>query len=218
MNKRVQNKGSALTRTKILDAANQHFADFGYGGAKIRDIAASAQVNIAAVNYHFESKKALYFENYQRSFRLIEEEAAKIAGKAKSTSDFVVKLFRFFLKNDLMVVSTFKILISDPGPEFLKECLKQNPRDYSLMAGPPGAKHLANIIIAETGRKFTDKSLLWASRVLFGCIVQWTLVSTSKHLQRTALSKKQTGETIFKKDLELLCESVLATLDRELKN
>lgn len=50
------------TRTDILDAALPIFARLGYRGATVRDICAAADVNIAAINYHFGGKQALYNE------------------------------------------------------------------------------------------------------------------------------------------------------------
>lgn len=47
------------TKNKILDAAEQLFADKGFNGTSLREITSLAEVNLAAVNYHFGSKKEL---------------------------------------------------------------------------------------------------------------------------------------------------------------
>jgi AcrR family transcriptional regulator len=47
------------TKTKILDAAEVLFADKGFNGTSLREITGQAEVNLAAVNYHFGSKKEL---------------------------------------------------------------------------------------------------------------------------------------------------------------
>jgi AcrR family transcriptional regulator len=47
------------TKDKILDAAEQFFADKGFNGTSLREITGQAEVNLAAVNYHFGSKKEL---------------------------------------------------------------------------------------------------------------------------------------------------------------
>jgi len=47
------------TKNKILDAAEQLFADKGFNGTSLREITGAASVNLAAVNYHFGSKKEL---------------------------------------------------------------------------------------------------------------------------------------------------------------
>jgi len=47
------------TKDKILDAAELFFADKGFNGTSLREITSKAEVNLAAVNYHFGSKKEL---------------------------------------------------------------------------------------------------------------------------------------------------------------
>ncbi len=47
------------TKTKILNAAELLFADKGFNGTSLREITSQAEVNLAAVNYHFGSKKEL---------------------------------------------------------------------------------------------------------------------------------------------------------------
>ena len=47
------------TKQKILDAAECLFARDGYHTTSLRSITAEADVNLAAVNYHFGSKEAL---------------------------------------------------------------------------------------------------------------------------------------------------------------
>ncbi len=48
------------TKTRILDAAEQIFSRDGFDAASLRTITATAQVNLAAVNYHFHSKETLF--------------------------------------------------------------------------------------------------------------------------------------------------------------
>lgn len=45
------------TKNKILDAADVLFADKGFNGTSLREITSQANVNLAAVNYHFGYKK-----------------------------------------------------------------------------------------------------------------------------------------------------------------
>src|SRR6516162_5155634 len=64
---------SELTRERILKAAVRLFADRGYEATSIRTIAARANVNQAAINYHFKSKDGLYREVLRGALRALTE-------------------------------------------------------------------------------------------------------------------------------------------------
>jgi AcrR family transcriptional regulator len=51
---------TAHTRQRILDTALLLFSQGGYDKVSVRDIAQAAQVNVAAVSYHFGGKPGLY--------------------------------------------------------------------------------------------------------------------------------------------------------------
>lgn len=57
------------TRDRILDAAESLFADRGFEGAAMRDIAAGAKLNPASLYNHFTSKQALFEAVLERGLR-----------------------------------------------------------------------------------------------------------------------------------------------------
>ncbi len=57
------------TELKIKNAARKVFLEQGYEGAKIRQIADEAGVNLAMVNYYFRSKDLLFKSIYLDTFR-----------------------------------------------------------------------------------------------------------------------------------------------------
>lgn len=81
---------SDQTRTAILAAAERLYADRGFGDVTLRDIVAEANVNLAAVNYHFGSKDELIAELFvTRSLalnreRLRELRAAEERGSSRA--------------------------------------------------------------------------------------------------------------------------------------
>jgi len=60
------------TKENILDVAERLFAENGFAGTSIRAIVEAAEVNIAAINYHFKSKEGLFIEVIKRRFVEIE--------------------------------------------------------------------------------------------------------------------------------------------------
>jgi len=58
------------TQRRILNAAGAAFAKRGFKAATVREIARSAGVNLASINYHFGVKWRLYVETIKHAHRL----------------------------------------------------------------------------------------------------------------------------------------------------
>ena len=56
----IQTDLPGSTRNRLLAAARQVFSEHGFQGATVREICRRAEVNLAAVNYHFSGKEALF--------------------------------------------------------------------------------------------------------------------------------------------------------------
>jgi AcrR family transcriptional regulator len=54
------------TRERTLRTAERLFAERGFNGVSMRELAAAASVNVASIAYHFESKEGLLSEVYRR--------------------------------------------------------------------------------------------------------------------------------------------------------
>ena len=65
---RANRKDGVETRERLLDTACTVFAAKGYQDASIAEICDRAGANVAAVNYHFGSKDALYAEVWRQTF------------------------------------------------------------------------------------------------------------------------------------------------------
>ncbi|SYZ72098.1 putative Transcriptional regulator, TetR family [Candidatus Zixiibacteriota bacterium] len=61
------------TAAKIMAAARDEFAHYGFDGARVDRIAARAKVNKAMIYYHYRSKKKLYHAVIQNHLRRIRE-------------------------------------------------------------------------------------------------------------------------------------------------
>ncbi|MEE8398006.1 MAG: CerR family C-terminal domain-containing protein [Desulfobacterales bacterium] len=58
-------ENDGVAKDRILDAAEELFAQNGYAAVSVRQITAAARCNLAAVNYHFGNKKNLYLEVFR---------------------------------------------------------------------------------------------------------------------------------------------------------
>ena len=76
------------TKQRILGAAEALFARHGFAGASLRQVTAAANVNLAAVNYHFGSKENLINEVFRRRLDDLNTERLKALADAQLKPDF----------------------------------------------------------------------------------------------------------------------------------
>jgi AcrR family transcriptional regulator len=81
------------TRARIIKAAARIFAEHGYEGASIRSIVARADVNGAAINYHFGSKEGLYRAVLKLALHSLQADAAAAPVKANLSRDAALRAF-----------------------------------------------------------------------------------------------------------------------------
>jgi AcrR family transcriptional regulator len=74
------------TSERVLDAAERLFARHGFRATSLREITETAEVNIAAVNYHFRSKDALLRAVYERSFLPLNERRLALLSAAETAT------------------------------------------------------------------------------------------------------------------------------------
>jgi AcrR family transcriptional regulator len=92
------------TKTRILDAAEKLFGSKGFESTSLRDITTEADVNLAAVNYHFQSKDSLVDAIVARRIEPVNaarlrmlEEAGPNASVEQILSAFLAPVFRMQL-------------------------------------------------------------------------------------------------------------------------
>lgn len=90
-------KNPTSTKERILAAAEALFAQRGFDGASLRQLTASAGVNLAAVNYHFGSKEKLVEQVFKRRLDALNQhrlaELDKIAGRPGTTLEDVLAAY-----------------------------------------------------------------------------------------------------------------------------
>ena len=97
------------TKKKILDAAEQLFAEHGFAETSLREITARAEVNLASVNYHFGSKKTLIqsvFDRFMETFT--NDLITEMSALDKSTQPLTVQSVLSTLVNPLIKVDNVR--------------------------------------------------------------------------------------------------------------
>ena len=156
---------SQATREKIIKAASRAFALNGYEGASVRTIVAEAQVNQAAINYHFGSKEGLYRAVLETALRaLMSEDAPQRPGKLSREAQL-----RRFVRRQLRPM-TARDELSDYVRVFGWETLKPSPVFRKFMAREV-APFFA--VATELARRFlpsraTDQQAVVGALWLFG--------------------------------------------------
>jgi AcrR family transcriptional regulator len=87
------------TRGRILDVAEELFAEHGFDRVSIRDITKQAEVNLGAINYHFGSKEDLIAAIFERRVvpvndaRLAALDAVERSAKKKRSVEQILEAF-----------------------------------------------------------------------------------------------------------------------------
>ena len=81
------------TRQKIIRAATKLFAKSGLNGTSVREISRKANVNLAAINYHFQSKDQLYREIIAHHFQRLGENIAQLDQQKFDDEESYIKCF-----------------------------------------------------------------------------------------------------------------------------
>jgi len=67
-------EGVSAVRDEIMDAAEAQFAELGYAGTSLREIAAATRVTQALISYYFGSKYGLFEETFLRRGQVISKQ------------------------------------------------------------------------------------------------------------------------------------------------
>jgi AcrR family transcriptional regulator len=197
------------TKTRILKAACSLFAKAGYDGASVRNIAKDAGVNVAAVNYHFNTKSTLYWENYRQSLLWLEENFEAISKTCSNSEDFAVKMFDLLYENSETLLNTFKMILSGSVPppegEHLEFC---NSRAMT----PPGGKFLGAMIVDQLGRPIVEDDLLFAVKSIFTVVVHWTLLAGSSQSCHFRQSDKIFHPDVIRRDIRRHTKIIVESL------
>jgi len=124
------------TRDRILKTAERLFAERGFNGVSVRELAGAANVNIASIGYHFRSKDGLLAEVYRRHCEpMIEERlrglkaASGLAGTARVAAIIAAFVRPALQQVDVAEGETFirlRAVLSGENSELLEKLVAEN--------------------------------------------------------------------------------------------
>ncbi len=156
------------TKEKILKTAYKLFAQKGINGVGIREIATEADVNVAAINYHFGNKTALYAQTVGHCMSLLRTHLEEGAKKIKSTSELALYFYDHLIVDHEGLITSFKLFI-DTNTSLDSVCIE----DKAI--GPPGGEFLFNCMKNEYD-KASEADLGWAVRTIFTQVIHTALL------------------------------------------
>ena len=189
----------AQTRQQLLEAAGEVFAERGFRSATVREICLRAKANIAAVNYHFGDKEALYLEVFRYSRQKELERFPQLRKDAKLPPEkqlhaFILSLLqRVFDKGDA----------SWHGLLMLREMTEPTAALDFVVAEKirPMAEQLSEIVAELLGCRVNDERV---SRCSFSVVGQCVFYCHS----RTIVERLRPEQKFDQKSLEQLAEHI----------
>ncbi|MGH3759833.1 TetR/AcrR family transcriptional regulator [Actinophytocola sp.] len=88
---------SEATRAALLDAATKRFAELGFAGTSLEDVAADIQASRGAVYHHFSSKRALFEAVFARLETDAVDQTAKAGARGSNAWDSALLALDEFL-------------------------------------------------------------------------------------------------------------------------
>lgn len=184
-------------RQKLIQAAGQVFAEVGYDAATVRQITDLAEVNVAAINYHFGDKLNLYREVLSETF----SQRTHLLGQLCSTGSPKERLHRFIEwmvaeeKDEkrpwhrILVLREINDSPSSSCPELLVELIRPNHRI------------LLSILNDLTQRALTKTQLEIMTQMVAALCVHW--------LDRPAFIQKLSPQLTFSSEqVKFLVEQI----------
>ena len=108
----------SATVDRILDVAEKLFAEHGFAETSLRAITSKAEVNLAAVNYHFGSKKSLIQAVFSRFLDPFVRNLSQALVNYQNNNDIIV------LEEILHLLVDQIMAVKSRSPEDLSVCMR----------------------------------------------------------------------------------------------
>lgn len=206
---------SEATCRRLLDAALTLFSREGYDAVSTRSLARAAQVNQAAIPYHFESKEGLYRAVARRIVELVQPFLVPTLAAVRDRHQGGVQ-DREQAREDVvaLVLALLNKLINEPsydiGYFMLREQMQPTAALDILYDGliEPLHQQLGQLVAALRGKPETDPDVIIEVQVLYGEAIVFGV-------HRTTLNRRLQVESLSAEHHERIRQVVRAMVLRQ---
>ena len=165
-------KSSESSRDKLIHSAERLFAEHGFDGVSVRDIANDAKVNSALVGYYFRGKAGLLAEVYTRHCEPLKRERARLLAEcsANDRTPALEEVLEAFIQPSLQAgqgseegrsFSRLRAILSAENSSLLEQLVAQNFDDTNRVFVDVLCKCLPHL---------TREDVFWRLHFLLGSI------------------------------------------------
>lgn len=104
--KRAQETVEPSKRERVLEVAERLFAEGGFDGVSMRDIASAAEVGLPLIVYHFETKQGLYRALFERRKTVLDSRLAMLREPVADGEDVLEHIVRAFVLPVMQIQNT----------------------------------------------------------------------------------------------------------------
>jgi AcrR family transcriptional regulator len=181
-------ENSESVRESLLAAARRLFAQKGFDGVSVKDLAEATGHNAALVNYYFKSKEGLYRECVMPLLGAGKSNMQRILRTPTSKQDFLTRFHLFiedFTVSHLEEVDLCVILKRDSNTQVVKKLYKEH---FTVLHD-----HLHNFLKAAKKAKFllSEVDTEFATHFILSSLFQ--LITSERF-------RLEIGETVFLED------------------
>jgi AcrR family transcriptional regulator len=168
----IDAKARIDTKTRILNAAEKLFGQNGFDATSLRDITTEAGVNLAAVNYHFQTKESLIDALIERRLGPITQHRFQMlaaAGPSPTLEQIIRAFLAPILQHDLIpALPLIGRVLSNPA-QFMERVYKRRLSETVLRFGEALQKVLPDL---------SPEDLFWRLQFMAGAMSHMLALSS----------------------------------------
>lgn len=208
------------TKDKIMDVAERLFADHGFAATSLRQITAEADVNLAAVNYHFRSKEALLSAVIERRLGPINKRRMELLDEMETRSSSGQLDLKEAVLAFMRPAFEAKSAKSDEIKHFprLMARVMAEPGEWSAPVLLPALHQITSrfIPIFERAMGVKDRALvLWGAQFGIGCMTRCLIAPEFIHTITGQEPQTESPEQILDRLVCFVVGGMKALAERE---